>query len=116
MKTFPLDDGSKGRFTDLTNDEDSYLWSLIHTSLPMTPEKTLILAVLEDAIHCIERCPSEKLVADAVAWIEDTEDNEYVFTFENCCSALGLNASVVRKLILERCPIKRPSIEYAKAS
>jgi hypothetical protein len=82
----------------------------------MTPEKNLILAVLEDAIHCIEHRPSEGLVKEVMAWVEDTGNDEYVFAFENCCSALGLNAGVVRKLILEKCPTKRPSIEYAKAS
>ena len=69
------------------------------------PEKRLILAVLEEAIHCFQKCmfaagrKSGRLYRDAEEWIMD-QNSDWPFSFENSCLALGLNPSYVRRGLL----------------
>lgn len=70
------------------------------------PEKRLILAVLEEAIHCFQKYMSaagrrsSALFRDAEEWIMD-ENNDWPFSFENSCLALGLNPGYVRRGLLQ---------------
>jgi hypothetical protein len=65
------------------------------------PEKVLMLALLEDAIVCFQDnfgsdCKRKKaLFDDAEKWILD-DDAAYIFSFENICDVLGLDASYLR--------------------
>ena len=66
----------------------------------LMPEKGLMLAVLEDAITCFQenhegRCKkSQKLFAEAEEWIFSLSD--WVFGFENICSALEVEPEYIR--------------------
>jgi hypothetical protein len=68
---------------------------------PLGQEQRLLLAVLEDAVHCFQthlfaKKPHERqLFANAEAWINSTEA-DWFFSFENICELLGLQASALR--------------------
>jgi hypothetical protein len=72
---------------------------------PIEPEKRLMLAVLEDAIFCIQRYvhvkrgKEKKLHDDTVSWIFDQSDTR-VFSFENICGACGLDPDYLRMGLL----------------
>ncbi|HMC83793.1 MAG TPA: hypothetical protein VKL61_11260 [Candidatus Polarisedimenticolia bacterium] len=67
-------------------------------------ELRLALAVLEDAVHCIERNQgaegfvSRLLLWEAKQWIE-SEDHKPLFSFEAICLILGLDAHEIREQI-----------------
>lgn len=69
--------------------------------LPLEPEKHLMQAILEDAINTYrlhfgtKTGRHRKLFLDAQRWIWSTDD-EWPFSFENICSALGLDPSFLR--------------------
>lgn len=74
------------------------------------PEKKLMLAMLQDAIHCLsyffaktirERC----LAQEAKEWIESS-DTFLPFTFVRVCEALGLDPDYVRRKSLAALPQK----------
>jgi hypothetical protein len=71
----------------------------------LEPEKTLMLAVLEDAINCFKdnlsaESVNKKLLFDeAEEWILDTS-TDWVFSFENICEAFELNPQYVRQALL----------------
>jgi hypothetical protein len=71
---------------------------------PLSSEKRLLLALLEDAVHCFQTYvlatkPSERqLFHDAEDWINST-DTEWFFSFENVCEVLGLRASCIRRAL-----------------
>ena len=66
------------------------------------PEKRLILAVLEEAIRCLQKFISaggrrhRALFRDAEEWIME-ENSDWPFSFENSCLALGLNPGYLRR-------------------
>ena len=68
---------------------------------PTQPENRLLLAVLEDAIHCFqdnvlaENAKSKKLFADAEQWVlKDGAD--WIFSFRNVCELLGIDPEYLR--------------------
>jgi len=69
------------------------------------PEKRLILAVLEEAVHCFQKYisaggrRSRALFRDTEEWIME-ENGDWPFSFENSCLALGLNPGYVRRGLL----------------
>ena len=69
------------------------------------PEKRLMLAVLQDAIHCYQdnlfarNRKRKKLFLDTEEWISAI-DRDWVFSFEAVCEALGLNPAYVRQGLL----------------
>jgi hypothetical protein len=69
------------------------------------PEKRLMLAILEDAIQCFQdnllahNVTSKRLFAEAAEWIVEA-DSDCVFSFENVCDTLGLNAAYLRQGLL----------------
>jgi hypothetical protein len=71
----------------------------------LEPEKRLMLAVLEDAITCyqenfVSRNGKKKRFFDEVKeWIV-SPDGDWVFSFENVCEVLGLNAAYLRQGLL----------------
>ena len=63
--------------------------------------KQLMLAVLVDALRCLQTCASARTVthrrrlAEAEAWIAD-RNAQGPFTFETVCEALGIDANYLR--------------------
>lgn len=73
--------------------------------LPLLPEKTLMLAVLEDAIECFQKYASSRspktrqLYEEAEEWILE-QDSEWLFSFTQVCVTLGWNPQYIRKGLL----------------
>ncbi|MBM4262366.1 MAG: hypothetical protein FJ145_13170 [Deltaproteobacteria bacterium] len=69
------------------------------------PEKMLLLAVLQDALHCFRRFSAArdraglKKFHEARNWIMAPGD-EWVFSFASICDTLGLDAQYVRRGLL----------------
>ena len=69
-----------------------------------SPEKRLMLAVLEDAVASLARNAAEQTEGerDAVAEVEGwcaSEDRSWPFSFTNICEALGFDPSCVRSAL-----------------
>ena len=68
---------------------------------PPQGEKRLLLAMLEDAVHCFQtyllaRKPHERrLFQEAEEWI-DSGDSQWFFSFENICEILGIHPGGLR--------------------
>jgi hypothetical protein len=68
----------------------------------LEPEKILMLAVLQDAIICLQKyrasgSPGNKRLFDqAKAWIQ-SEDWDWPFSFKNVCEAVSLNPGYLRR-------------------
>ncbi len=73
---------------------------------PLQGEKRLLLAMLEDAVHCFQtyllaRKPHEcRLFQEAQEWIEST-DTYWFFSFENICEILGIHPGRMREALQE---------------
>jgi hypothetical protein len=71
----------------------------------LEPEKRLMLALLEDAIHCFQKNLSaqtvlkKKLFNDAEEWIGE-RGGDWVFSFDPVCEALGFAPEYVRQGLL----------------
>ncbi|HLK11614.1 MAG TPA: hypothetical protein VKW76_09550 [Candidatus Binatia bacterium] len=69
-------------------------------------ERRLMVAVLEDAIDVYrKRCTAHdrrgrELFEEAEAWIEST-DRRWLFSFENICDVLGIDADYLRRGLRE---------------
>ncbi len=84
-------------------------------ALPECPARRLMAALLEDALHCLNKCAySKRPGADAIeaaAWIARAAPARV--SFEDCCDALGFDAGRIRtrlKALREqgrRCKIAR---------
>jgi hypothetical protein len=75
---------------------------------PAGRERALMLAVLEDAVHCLagELGPTGErptLAAEARTWFM-TCDPRWPFSFVNICDAIGLDADRVRRQLLHDAP------------
>jgi len=68
----------------------------------LSPERRLLIAVLEDAVHVYRTqagavLPRQRaLFADAEAWIE-SDDRSWIFSFESICDHLGLDPEYLRR-------------------
>jgi hypothetical protein len=66
-----------------------------------TPEERLMCAVLEHAIECLQKyrwaksARDQRLRVEAWEWIEATQ-NDWPFSFERICEALGLDTAYLR--------------------
>ena len=73
--------------------------------LPLFPERTLLLAVLEDALVTFKEKllasggKHQKLFEDAEDWIW-SRDGEGLFSFENVCAELDLSPAYLRRQLL----------------
>jgi len=80
-------------------------FEILHKTTILEPEKRLILAILEDAIHCFQNnlfaqsVKSKRLFREAEEWIVEV-GSDWVFSFENICETLGLDASYMRQGLL----------------
>ncbi len=75
----------------------------------LEPERVLLLAVLEDAIHCYRKFANAHDRAGR-AQFHATEQwimgggNEWIFAFETVCEFLGLDPDYVRRAFRESAP------------
>lgn len=90
----------------------------------LPPEKALLLAVLEDAIHWFLRCrPSHGGVGtqrfrEAESWIQ-RRGYDWPFSFDNVCELLGMEPESLRRKLVEdtrSAKIATPPSEIATAS
>lgn len=91
----------------------------------LEPEKRLMLAILEDGIHCYRdnlnasRGKKKRDFDEAAAWIVDA-DGDWVFSFESVCDSLGLNPAYLRQGLLrwkerrDKTPPRSPSATAAR--
>jgi len=73
-------------------------------STHLEPEKELMLAVLEDAVSCVQKYvrsshpKDRRVLRDTWDWIR-TDEDEWLFSFNNVCETLGLDPGFVRRVI-----------------
>ena len=72
----------------------------------LASEKALLLAVLEDAIHCFRHYSAardrvgKQRFREAETWINQ-RGRDWVFTFDNVCELLGIKPEYLRRKIFE---------------
>ncbi|HEY6365221.1 MAG TPA: hypothetical protein VI585_10585, partial [Candidatus Binatia bacterium] len=77
----------------------------VYRTRPFSPERKLMVAVLEEALIDYQRCSNadgnkeRERFAKAEAWILET-DTEWLFSFVNCCEALGIAPDYLRQGLL----------------
>ena len=70
-------------------------------------EKRLMIAVLKDAVECLEKYRESRSGAgqcqylSAIEWVEDT-DTDWLFSFTNICDLLGFDPEYMREVLLKR--------------
>lgn len=70
-------------------------------------EKRLMIAVLKDAVECLEKyrstrnVPSQELYDNAIEWIAD-RSTDWLFSFDNICGLLGFDPDYTREFLLKR--------------
>jgi hypothetical protein len=90
----------------------SEFFATFKTSTYLEPERFLMLAVLQDAITCLEKYGAfgsrgnRRLFDEARDWIL-SEDGDWLFSFNNVCEAVGLNAGYVRRRLIQMSEHKR---------
>ena len=76
-------------------------------------ERALMLAVLQDAIHCLEAARSDSRAArETEAWIR-SDDQEWPFSFLNLCAGLEIDAGQLRRELLARTAHRRTPVRTA---
>jgi hypothetical protein len=76
-------------------------------------EKALLLAVLEDAIRCLDHRSRGRLAREAAAWIR-ANDQRWPFSFVNVCAHLDIDADRLRTVLLSRVAAQRAGGAAAK--
>lgn len=114
-----FDDGPLVRFeADILAAED---FARIYRSRPLSPERELMMAVLEEARADYQRCwkicdkKAMERFADAQAWILES-NSEWIFSFVNCCEALGIEPDYLRQGLLLWKRSKLRKIEVASVA
>jgi hypothetical protein len=70
-------------------------------------EKRLMIAILKDAVECLEkyrdaRSDTGKIsYQSAIEWVEDT-DTDWLYSFTNICELLGFDPHYLREQLLKR--------------
>ena len=79
--------------------------AIFKSKASLAPEKSLMFAVLQDAVNCFQDNVKahdrrkRALFVEAEEWIV-SQDVDYLFSFENICAALGLDANCLRQGLL----------------
>lgn len=69
----------------------------------LEPERELMLAVLEDAVHCFKnyflstRPRWRSLFRDTEEWLFCREENDWPFSYDNVCGILGIDPDYLRR-------------------
>lgn len=72
----------------------------------LTPERSLIAAVLQDAVDVLRKPvgkKQEEIWKETYRWLTDLDDNP-LFSFLNICYVLGYEPSFLQRAILESIP------------
>jgi len=70
-------------------------------------EKRLMIAILKDAVECLEKYRSSRTSVgrvsyqSAIEWVEDT-DTDWLYSFTNICDLLGFDPHYLREQLLKR--------------
>jgi hypothetical protein len=70
------------------------------------PERALMVAVLRDAVTCLEKygasrsAGNKRLFDEAVEWIL-SDDCEWLFSFNNVCETVGVNPDYLRSGLMQ---------------
>ena len=70
-------------------------------------EKRLMIAVLKDAVECLEKYRAARSSAgrseylSAIEWVEDPS-TDWLFSFTNICDLLGFDPEYLREVLLKR--------------
>jgi len=70
-------------------------------------EKRLMIAVLKDAVECLEKYRGSRnsvgqcQYLSAIEWVEDN-DTDWLFSFTNICDLLGFDPEYLREVLLKR--------------
>src|SRR5262245_47856517 len=70
-------------------------------------EKRLMIAILKDAVECLEKYRAARSgigrvqYQNAIEWVEDT-GTEWLFSFTNICDLLGFDPHYLREVLLKR--------------
>jgi hypothetical protein len=70
-------------------------------------EKRLMIAILKDAVECLEKYRGARTSAgrshyeSAIEWVKDT-DTEWLFSFTNICDLLGFDPDYMREVLMKR--------------
>ena len=70
-------------------------------------EKRLMIAILKDAVECLEKYRDARSGSgrsnyqNAIEWVEDTDTN-WLYSFTNICDLLGFDPAYVRETLLKR--------------
>jgi len=98
---------AKGRYAADRDWSDGEVGLRYHPAEAAQPERRLLRAVLEDAVRTLldraraNQRRADKLRREALAWIV-SDDRSDVFTFENICETLGIDAGWLRGEVLSR--------------
>ena len=85
----------------------SQFYGKMGLSRQLEGEKRLMLAVLKDAVECLEKyrrsrvSTSRELYHNALAWVED-KNTDWLFSFTNVCDLLGFDPDYLRESLLKR--------------
>lgn len=80
----------------------SQFFGALRHKVRLDGERLLMIAVLEDAVHCFQKharatdSRGRQLFIEAREWIMAT-DRRWFFSFENVCDTLGLDPDYVRE-------------------
>jgi len=82
-------------------------------------EKRLMIAILKDAVECLEKYRGARTSVgrshyeNAIEWVKDT-DTEWLFSFTNICDLLGFDPDYMREVLMKRenkhVRVVRPSV------
>lgn len=70
-------------------------------------EKRLMIAVLKDAVECLDKYRGARSSVgqcqyqSAIEWVQDT-DTDWLFSFTNICDLLGFDPEYLRETLLKR--------------
>ena len=70
-------------------------------------EKRLMIAVLKDAVECLDKYRGARSSVgqcqyqSAIEWVQDT-DTDWLFSFTNICDLLGFDPQYLRDVLLKR--------------
>jgi hypothetical protein len=70
-------------------------------------EKRLMIAILKDAVECLEKYRGARTSTgrshyeNAIEWVKDT-DTEWLFSFTNICDLLGFDPDYMREVLMKR--------------
>jgi hypothetical protein len=70
-------------------------------------EKRLMIAILKDAVECLDKyrsqrsAPARSQYQNALEWVQD-KNTEWLFSFTNICDLLGFDPDYMREVLLKR--------------